>query len=286
MKSMRGIVRRAALTLVLSVGVSAATPGPAQHADAAGRIPLYVFAGQSNMVGAYAAAVELPTIDPTLHVQTKNVLFWGPTADFPSRWGPLTAPTEIRQTYTHSGFGPEVSSAPGLAARHPEGIAIVKYAWNGTNLHTQWNPKNSLGLYGGLVSRVRYAMNQLKTQQGKSAYVAGFFWMQGESDTMRKTHATAYGKNLEKFITSLRKDLRAPRMPFVISKIRDIRKIRPLYRYSSVVRQEQARVARRVSHTYIVSTDGLELTSLSPIHFSTRGTVGLGRRLVSRSIPL
>jgi hypothetical protein len=72
----------------------------------------------------------------------------------------------------------------------------------------------------------------------------------------------------------------------VISRIRDVRKVQSRCRYSKIVRQQQADVAKRLSHAYLVSTDGLELSPQSPIHFSTRGTVGLGRRLASRSIPL
>lgn len=281
---MRGNVRRAVLALVLGAALLVATPGTARKADAGAPIKLYVFAGQSNMVGAYAAAAELPSVDPQLQV-SKDVLFWGPTADFPARWGPLAAPTEIRQSFTRSGFGPEIGAAPLLVKRNPGGVAIVKYAWNGTNLNRHWDPENALGLYGGLINRVRYAARQLQAQ-GKKVQIAGFFWMQGESDAYSKRHATDYGRNLTHFIASVRDDLRSPRMPFVVSKIRDLRVIDKRYRYSEIVRREQAAVARSVHRTYLVSTDGLEVSALSPIHFSTRGTVALGRRLVSRSIPL
>src|SRR5947209_4737471 len=74
-------------------------------------VQLYIFAGQSNMVGYSTESTKLPAADPTLSAPKSNVRFWGPVEDYAARWTTLQAPTEILQTASHSGFGPEISAA-------------------------------------------------------------------------------------------------------------------------------------------------------------------------------
>lgn len=257
-------------------------------AEAAGPIRVYVFAGQSNMVGAAANTAELRAIEPTAALSNENVEFWGPTSDDPRGWTPLQAPTEIVQPTSHNGFGPEIGAAQLLVRRHPGAtIAIVKLAANGTSLHRHWDPARADGLYRALIERVRQATSSLRETTGRPTKLAGFFWMQGESDAARLTDARPYGQRLTSFIKAVRTDLRAPALTFVVGRIQDLRKFSPrLGRYSDVVRAEQARVARKLRNVFLVSTDGLERDWLSPIHFSSRGTLELGRRFVPKSIPL
>jgi hypothetical protein len=239
------------------------------------------------MVGAATSAVELPTVDPSLNTPPTNVLFWGPSADFPYKWTHLQPPTESRQTYSRAGFGPEVSAARALAARHPgTQIAIIKFAVSGTNLYRQWDPDNPFSLYAQLIARVRYATHELSTVMGRGTRIAGFFWMQGEADSRYSFSSHSYARHLTHFIAKARHDLHASRMPFVIGRVADGRLFWPSMHYSGVVRSQQAKVARDVFRAYLVSTDGLERAVSSRIHFSTKGTVGLGRRFVRRDIPL
>jgi len=251
-------------------------------------IRMYVFAGQSNMVGYSAMTAKLATVDAKLTAPVRNVRFWGPVEDYPGRWTTLQAPTELTQPASHSGFGPELSAAAALAGRHPNAeIAVVKLARNGTNIGFDWRPGNVLGLYPQLVQRVRLAKHLLESQSHTAVEIAGFFWMQGESESVVKYGAGRYAQDLATFITSMRADLAAPDMPFVIGRIPDLKHISPLYRYSDQVRGSQAEVAASVPRTYIVSTDGLARDPSSPIHFDTRGIVDLGRRFAAnRRIPV
>jgi hypothetical protein len=283
-----GILLRAAFKAALFIGVFVVPLVVGEHhVSGAEAIPLYVFAGQSNMVGDSTQSAQLPLVDPKLAAEPTNVRFWGPNQDFAGRWGPLQAPTEIMEPSSHSGFGPEIGAAPLLAAGHPgTQVAIVKLARGGTNLYADWNPRSDLGLYVRLVARVLEAKRQLETDTGKAVRIAGFFWMQGESDATLRGPASWYQKNLTEFIASVRQDLHAPRMPFVIGRIVDLRNVDFRFPYSGVVRDAQSRVAKTVPRTYLVSTDDLQRDSISPIHFDTRGTVDLGRRFVNRSFPL
>src|SRR5688572_7927892 len=70
---------------------------PTGAADAGGPpIRIYVFAGQSNMVGTSTNSADLAAIDPKL-AASPSVQFFGPTDDYAAKWGPLRAPTEISE---------------------------------------------------------------------------------------------------------------------------------------------------------------------------------------------
>jgi hypothetical protein len=251
-------------------------------------IRVYVFAGQSNMVGAATMAAQLPTIAPKLQVPNNRVSFWGPTTDAPRSWAPLQAPTEVWKNMFHEGFGPELSAGRALAELRPrERIGIVKFAWNATSLAWDWDPNRSGSLYEKMITGTRRAITKLQARFHAPVRVAGFFWLQGESDAGSREHASSYGESLREFIAAVRADLRAPKLPFVIAQIDDVRKYHPvLLRHSRTVRAQQVRVARADPHAFLVSTDGLDHNPVSPVHFSSRGTIDLGRRLVQRRFGL
>jgi hypothetical protein len=251
-------------------------------------IRVYVFAGQSNMVGAATMAAQLPIVAPALQVPKNAVSFWGPTTDAPRSWAPLQAPTEVWKNIFREGFGPELSAGRKLAELHPGWrIGVAKFAWNATSLYWDWDPNRTHSKYDLMIGGVRHAMTKLSVKLKAPVRLGGFFWMQGESDADSYEHATSYGASLKEFIASVRADLRAPNLPFVIGQIDDVRKYHPvLLPYSKIVRAEQVRVARADPHAFLVRTDGLGHTAASPIHFNSKGTIELGRRFVQRSFGL
>jgi carbohydrate esterase-like sialic acid-specific acetylesterase len=280
--------RKAALAAHVSIALALAASGVfVLRAEASPPIQVYVFAGQSNMVGAAASAAELRQMKSAPIQPDEHVLFWGPTGDLQERWVPLQAPTELFQSLTHQGFGPEIGAAPLLARRHPDStIAIFKVAQNATNLSVHWSPGNTRGRYRWMIERLRYAVAILRAETNRETEVAGFFWMQGESDSKTLPQARRYDELLTDFISAVRRDLASPGLPFVFGRIQDMRKTAPkLGRYSDVVREGQAEVARTVPGAFLVSTDGLERDAKSPIHFSTRGTLELGRLFASSLRP-
>ena len=257
-------------------------PHPTRAGDATRPVRVYVFAGQSNMVGASAITSELLTVAPGLLTPPRDVMFFGPDADRATRWGELPAMTEPTQPFYGPGFGPELSAAPRLAKLDPGSrVGIVKFARNGTSLHTDWNPDRRGGLYDGLLRRIRTAYRSARDLTSR-VKIAGVFWMQGEWDADTLANANAYADNLARFIGRLRADLRAPHLPVVIGRIRDVRRVSVWRPYSDVVRTQQERVAIDDPDTYLVSTDGLPIDPRSPVHFDTRGTVGLGHLFARR----
>src|SRR5688500_14902812 len=186
-------MKRVALAVAF-ICVSIVAVGDVAAAPSRG-IPVYLFAGQSNMVGAYSHSPEATAYQAKLEVPLKDVLFWGPTSDAPRRWGPLTSTTENRYNAYGAGFGPELSAAHALRKLHPTGrMAIFKYAVNGSDLGWMWRADRKTGLYRRMLDRYKYAMQRLRIETGQRTYLAGVFWMQGEADGCRRYWATAYGK--------------------------------------------------------------------------------------------
>jgi hypothetical protein len=251
-------------------------------------IRVYIFAGQSNMVGAATMAAQLPTVAPHLVGPKNLVSFFGPTTDAPRSWGPLQAPTEVWKNMFHEGFGPELSAGRALSELHPrQRIGVVKFAWNATSLAWDWDPNRSHSKYETMIDGTRLAIRKLAAKYHAPVRVSGFFWLQGESDADTSEHASSYGANLREFIAAVRADFAAPKLPFVIAQIDDVRKYHPvLLPHSRVVRAQQARVAREDPRTFLVRTDGLGHNPVSPIHFSSEGTVDLGGRFVQRRFGL
>ena len=272
------VMGRRIAVAVLALAVFGPAPTRAGGTDRPVRV--YLFAGQSNMVGASAITSELASVAPQMIAPPDDVLFFGPDADRSTRWGWLPSATEPTQPFYGPGFGPELSAARRLAALHPRSaVAIVKLARNGTSLHTDWNPDRRNSLYHALLARTRHALDALRSV-ATDVRIGGVFWMQGEWDADTLAHADAYGVRLQRFIARLRTDLDAPHLPVVIGRIRDVRRVSLWRPFSHVVRREQAEVAVADPFTHLVSTDALTIDPRSPVHFDTRGTVRLGEGFV------
>jgi hypothetical protein len=252
----------------------------AGDADAAAPIPVYVFAGQSNMTGAFAKAAELPAYAPHLVMPQKRVLFWGPTADYPVRWAAIEPPTEVNNAVFRNGFGPELAGAYRLASMQPSNtIAVFKFSRNGTNLYRQWHPNNPVSYYHQMMYRLAYARRELTEQTGRPTKIAGFFWMQGENDAVARHHAEAYGRNLMNLIAHMRHAARDATLPVVVGRILDVRRWYRSLPYSDIVRYKQYQVAEADPYTRLVYTDRLTQDLTSRGHFDTKGNVTLGDRM-------
>jgi hypothetical protein len=187
--------------LALTFTFASAHGGP-QAVTPAGAVPVFVFAGQSNAVG-------VDTLDELRADQLApqpNVLFYGPN-ESGNTWGPLT-PSSISPNSvdginrTGGSYGPEISTGKTISkALGGALVAEVKLAVGATALFDTWNPARG-ELCHNMVARVNQSLADLQTQRGLTGYVAGFFWMQGESDAPR----TDYAANLRNFIASVRRD--------------------------------------------------------------------------------
>ena len=189
----------------------------------------------------------------------------------PDQLAAVTPPTQVQQTASGSGFGPELSAGETISnALGGEQVGEVKFAVNGTNLYSQWNPSTPGGLYSQMVTQVQTALADLPIQQpGVTGKVAGFFWMQGESDVGRTT--AEYQADLTNFIASVRATFGDPNLPFIFGLINDAGA------GTDLIRQAQENVAMTVPNTFLVDTDSYPRdTPNDDIHFNTEGTIDLG----------
>ncbi len=245
-------------------------------------IKLFILAGQSNMVGSRSNLNELS--DHWLHPQD-NVLWY----DQDNNWVPLQVPTEpfpFSRVFNGVGFGPEITLGQGIAESLNETVALVKYAKGGTNLAVDWKPGGEL--YTSMIDRVQGAIAEFPLAS-VNVDIAGFFWMQGESDAYNLAMANQYEQNLTNFITQVRQDLQEPNLPFVYGKVfLTGTQETPfgIFRYGDTIRQAQSRVDQQVPGTFAVETIDL---SQHPdnIHFDSSGLMALGDRFADEwlSIP-
>lgn len=107
------------------------------------------------------------------------------------------------------GFGPELGLAEKLHELYPDKtFFIIKCAWGGTNLFSQWLSPSSKGKTGDLYKQfVAYveASIQYLTSKNYDVKIEGMCWMQGESDSFMTDSSTLYGQHLNNFIEDIRK---------------------------------------------------------------------------------
>jgi len=198
--------------------------------------PVFILAGQSNMAGRCDAA-ELPN-----HLkQIKSLDFqicWDIDRNFVEDCNSdgkfLSLQPQTSTGLNMDIFGPEMAMAHSLAPRLEKlGVKrahFIKFALGSTNLHTNWNPSNTLtsgkmsniGYYPQFQKFCKESLEFLNTNAAPCSVILplwGMFWLQGESDSSKANTANSYLSNFEKFIQTVRQDLKHPNLPVVVSPI-------------------------------------------------------------------
>jgi len=106
---------------------------------------------------------------------------------------------------------------------------IIKVAWGGKSLHTEFRPPSAVAARGGevgpyytvLIECVRDCLSNLGTEfpdfEGMGYRIRGIGWHQGWNDRVNKEASAEYEKNLVDFITDLRAEFGNPQLPFSIT---------------------------------------------------------------------
>jgi carbonic anhydrase/acetyltransferase-like protein (isoleucine patch superfamily) len=261
------------LALTCTFASTALAQGGPQAVTPGGAVPVFVFAGQSNAVGVDT----LDELRADQRAPQPKVLFYGPN-ERGNTWGVLTPSSNSPNLIdglgrTGGSFGPEISAGKTISiALGGTLVAEVKLAVGATALFDRWNPTGG-DLYQNMVARVKLSIAELQTQLGLTGYVAGFFWMQGESDALSDQFRDDYAANLRNFIASMRRDFNNPDLPFVFGQIIDFD-----HPISTPLRDQQQAVANdiTVTHTAFILTD--DLCHHDFIHFNGRAIYTLGVR--------
>lgn len=217
-------------------------------------------------------------------------------------------------------YGPEFEVARAVAAAHPKAkIYIVKYAPGGTALADQWDLNDAWKGYGAYAAMKQWVDCALEAEP--KAKVAGFFWLQGESDAIKGDFARDYETNLTELVAKVRKDFNSPKLPVVIARIHPGHTER---NYGVVwgggkkgidtVRAAQTKVAAAVGNADVVETSDLKLLTkewnqkkgkdrktfndavlvdvmekdkyLAPVHFDVEGIRAIGKRMAAAWLEL
>lgn len=249
-------------------------------------------AGQSNAVGYDAAPSELPA-DPA----DREILFWWRCGDPPPdehdstgggwttlqaqpRGNPMAKDAGVARQYgnfshAEGGFGPEIGFARTLTAREKKPLAVVKVAFSGTGMRTDWN-HNDAGpggaCYRALVEETRTALAKA-AEKGMDLKIRALVWVQGESDANEKD-APEYEKNLGEMIRSLRRELNAPQMIALVGVNTNFGSGKNPF--MTKVIEEQKSLAAHLPRCAYVDTSGS--TYANNAHFDSRGTLETGGR--------
>jgi len=230
----------------------------AAPAVAAKPVKVFILAGQSNMEGkAKMSLLEHQSKDPKTaklfaHLKTPEgewVVRDDVWIKFLDRKGGLTVGYGSRNC-----IGPELEFGHTVGDHYDQQVLIIKTAWGGKSLYRDFRPpssgmpakevleemlkraqrrkpettladvKEGFGKYYRLmVEDVRGTLKNLKEHfpayEGQGYEIAGFVWFQGWNDMINPTYTAEYTEHMQNFIRDVRKDLDAPKLPFVIGQL-------------------------------------------------------------------
>jgi hypothetical protein len=202
-------------------------------------------------------------------------------------------------------LGPEIGFGERMRELCPgEKVALVKYAYDGSNLHTQWNPgadASDTGNWGvhftEFVNTVNRGMAALEAE-GWDPEIKGMLWVQGEADATAESSGTAYGTNLVHLIARVREQFAANASPggirFVAGQVLPRNDTpSPYSNYRTEVRQaildvdENSGAPLSTSNTGAVPTNHDDHpTRPDKIHFTAAGVLPLGRSMAYKMLEL
>ncbi|GAB2799530.1 sialate O-acetylesterase [Rhabdobacter roseus] len=185
------------LILTAVLGLSASKPPK--------RLDLYLLIGQSNMAGR--GEVEKGT-------QATNPKIWVINAQ--NQWVEAADPLHYDKPSV-VGVGPGLAFAQEMQRQKSKRpIGLIPCAVGGSGID-DWQPgqkheQTGIFAYDAMLSRVKEAQ--------KRGRIKAILWHQGENDS-NPEKAQVYEQKLEAFIQRLRKDINAPKVPFIMGTLGD-----------------------------------------------------------------
>lgn len=163
----------------------------------------------------------------------------------------MHGPLSVGYGATNEKIGPELSFGWAIGDKLDEDVLIIKAAWGGKSLFRDFLPPSGkkpsdafiqvledkakkrkkpfskekymqeFGHYYRLMmASVEDTLSKLDTYapnyKGQGYEIAGFVWFQGYNDKFSDHATSTYQENMAHFIRDVRKDLKSPKLPFVI----------------------------------------------------------------------
>jgi hypothetical protein len=242
---------------LLALAALLSLPGAALAADTARPVKVFILAGQSNMEGkAKVSLLEYQAGQPAtrdLFAPLRKDGKWVERDDvwikFLDRKGNLTVGYGSPNC-----IGPELGFGVVAGDHYAEQVLLIKTAWGGRSLFRDFRPpgaglppaavldrmladqkkrrpeatlddvKQQFGAsYRDMLKEVNGTLADLKGHfpgyKGQGYELAGFVWFQGWNDMIDPGATAEYAANLSQFIRDVRRDLKAPGLPFVIGQM-------------------------------------------------------------------
>lgn len=203
-------------------------------------VRVFILAGQSNMVGHGFIAADpkrnggLGSLEATCKDPKSNRVFrgllqgdgtWKVRDDVMIHYFERKGRLTVGYGAGADCIGPEYGfgNVVGDALREP--VVLIKLAWGGKSLAQDFRPPSSGGtvgpFYKEIVDRTRNVLanmgNEFLEFRDRPVEISGFGWHQGWNDRINSAFVDEYEWNMANFIRDIRKDLGAPKMPFVIA---------------------------------------------------------------------
>lgn len=240
---------------ILVLSLSSATVAPA--ADAPKPVKVFILAGQSNMEGkAKVSVAEHQAQQPETRALYQHLRKDGAWLQRKDVWiNYLGVRGNLTVGYgSPKSIGPELEFGTIVGDHYEEQVLLIKAAWGGRSLYRDFRSP-SAGLppdkvlekmlvdlkkrtpaatlndvkkpfgatYRAMLDEVQGTLADLKQRfpdyAGQGYEFAGFIWFQGWNDMISADATAEYTSNLKHFIRDVRKDLKAPKLPFVIGQM-------------------------------------------------------------------
>ena len=181
-------------------------------------VRVFIFAGQSNMVGSDSKVKDIKNFPPYagLEQPQEGVRF----SYSIGRENKTNSDGWMALKPVNNTVGPELSFARRVTQAIDAPVAIIKCAAGGTHLGGDWNPDEPIGfkMYPLALKLVRDSLAELE-RQGVRYRLEGFMWHQGENDMFNEDYMKNYGPNLKNYLAKWRRDLKSPKLKFYIGEL-------------------------------------------------------------------
>ena len=223
---------------------------------------IYLLIGQSNMAG------RGKMIEGDQNVFSDKVFLLDSEGKAVPATNPLNQYSTIRKDMKMQQIGPGFSFSKKIAEKTGRKILLVVNAKGGTKIE-EWAVGTTF--YNDAVSRTKEAIalgGQLK----------GVLWHQGCANSGKPDN---YLSDLKVIVESLRKDLNAPKLPFIAGELAYWRKSSP--KFNKIIRT----ISDVIPYTDYVSAEGCSmLKDETDPHFGREGQILLGERYADKVLKM
>ncbi|MBC8354474.1 MAG: hypothetical protein H8E66_20970 [Planctomycetes bacterium] len=181
-------------------------------------VRVFIFAGQSNMVGSDSKVQDIKRFPPFSGLENaqSGVRF----SYCIGRENKMKSDGWVDLQPVNNVVGPELSFARKVTQHIDAPIAIIKCAAGGTHLGGDWNPDDPEGfkMYPLALDLIQLSLAEFDRKEIPYC-IEGFMWHQGENDMFNAEYMANYGVNLKNFLAKWRRDLKEPELKFYIGEL-------------------------------------------------------------------